>query len=102
MGRDAICNISSGEQVTGNMQKCCPTQRTPGVWHFQAFFWLRAFPTSQTLFTPAHTQVTQADGLLIIFNNGQVAAHAAVPQQVLVTWQNLANMVNPQGIVGWR
>jgi hypothetical protein len=35
-------------------------QRTVGILRdLQAFFWLRAFSTSQALSTPAHTQVTQ-------------------------------------------
>jgi hypothetical protein len=29
---------------------------------FRVFFWLRVFPTSQALSTPAHTQVTQTVG----------------------------------------
>jgi len=37
--------------------------------HFQAFFWLRAFPTSQALSTPTHTRVTQTVGQI---NQGEI------------------------------
>ncbi len=43
----------------------------------------------------------QQDGLLISFSVGQVAAHAAGPQQVLLNWRLLSDLVNPQGVAGW-
>jgi hypothetical protein len=42
-------------------------QRTGGsLRHFQAFFWLRAFSTSQAFSQPAHPPLTQTVGLLVI------------------------------------
>jgi hypothetical protein len=41
-------------------------QRTGGsLRHFQAFFWLRAFSTSQAFSQPAHPPLTQIVGQLI-------------------------------------
>ena len=49
---------------SGLPNKAC-TRRWGFCAIYKHFFWLRVFPTSQTLSTPAHTRVTQTVGLPI-------------------------------------
>lgn len=40
------------------------------------------------------------DGLVIYFNEYQVAAYAAGPQQVVIPYDKLAGIINPDGVLG--
>ena len=75
----------------------CPTKRAPDVWEsarFTGIFLASSFPCSQTLSTPAHTQVTQTVSLPTMHRNRMKNESVNKQGRFLVGWSIL-------NLLGW-